>query len=80
MISQFWELSNAGGSIKRLLRPVQLLLALHCFEIVHVNIYADLRGAILEGANLYNTRLQGAKNVPELSAKQEEDACWSDCG
>jgi len=37
VISQFWELSNAGGSIKRLLRPVQLLLALHCFEIVHVN-------------------------------------------
>jgi hypothetical protein len=23
--------------MKRLLRPVQLLLALHCFEIVHVN-------------------------------------------
>jgi hypothetical protein len=23
--------SNAGGSIERLLRPVQLLLALHCF-------------------------------------------------
>tara|TARA_R110000824_G_scaffold16112_1_gene67142 strand:- start:615 stop:833 length:219 start_codon:yes stop_codon:yes gene_type:complete len=38
VISQFWELSNAGGSIKRLLRPVQLLLALHCVvENVHVN-------------------------------------------
>ena len=36
---------------------------------------ADLTGAKLEGANL-----QGAKEVPQLSAKQEEDACWSDCG
>jgi uncharacterized protein YjbI with pentapeptide repeats len=35
----------------------------------------DLKGADLEGANL-----EDAINVPELSAKQEEDACWSDCG
>ena len=32
------RLGNAGGSIERLLRPVQLLLALHCVvENVHVN-------------------------------------------
>ena len=38
VISQNWEFSNAGGSIERLLRPVQLLLALHCVvENVHVN-------------------------------------------
>ena len=36
---------------------------------------ADLRGAILKDANLVDVR-----NLPELSAKQEEDACWSDCG
>ena len=35
----------------------------------------DLENADLEGANL-----EGAVSVPELSAKQEEDACWSDCG
>ena len=32
---------------------------------------ADLRGANLRGANLKDAN---------LSAKQEEDACWSDCG
>ena len=36
---------------------------------------ANLGDADLEGANL-----EGAVSVPELSAKQEEDACWSDCG
>ena len=46
---------------------------------------ADLKGAILEnahlsGANLVGAILEGAINVPELSAKQEEDACRSDCG
>ena len=35
----------------------------------------DLEGAILRGADL-----KGAINVPELSAKQEEDTCRSDCG
>ena len=41
---------------------------------------ADLRSAHLEGANLRDADLKGAVSVPELSAKQEEDACWSDCG
>ena len=51
---------------------------------------ADLRGANLESANLGRADLEGAflryanlvdvRNLPELSAKQEEDACWSDCG
>ena len=41
---------------------------------------ADLTDAILEGANLKDADLRGAINVPELSAKQEEDTCWSDCG
>ena len=51
---------------------------------------ADLRGANLEGANLRDADLKGANlkdanlvsaiDVPELSTKQEEDACWSDCG
>ena len=45
---------------------------------------ADLKGAILEnahlsGANLVGAILEGAINVPELSAKQEEDTCRSDC-
>ena len=35
----------------------------------------DLVKANLEGANL-----EGVVGVPELSAEQEEDACWSDCG
>ena len=35
----------------------------------------DLVKTNLEGANL-----EGVVSVPELSAKQEEDACWSDCG
>ena len=34
-----------------------------------------MESAKLEGANLVDVR-----NLPELSAKQEEDACWSDCG
>ena len=40
----------------------------------------DLRGANLEGANLAGANLVDVRNLPELSAKQEEDACWSDCG
>jgi len=35
--------------------------------------------ANLAYANLKGATLTGAINVPELSAKQEEDACWSDC-
>ena len=41
---------------------------------------ANLVGAGLENANLKGAILEGAINVPELSAKQEEDACRSDCG
>ena len=41
---------------------------------------ADLEGANLEDADLEGANLEGAVSVPELSAKQEEDACWSDCG
>ena len=42
----------------------------------------DLKGADLEDANLFRANLEDAwgVNVPLLSAKQEEDACWSDCG
>ena len=38
-----------------------------------------MESAKLEGANLKNANLESAINVPELSAKQKEDACWSDC-
>ena len=41
---------------------------------------ADLKVAILVDADLEGANLEGAVSVPELSAKQEEDACWSDCG
>jgi uncharacterized protein YjbI with pentapeptide repeats len=46
---------------------------------------ANLKNAKLESASLKNAKLEGAnlvdvRNLPELSAKQEEDACWSDCG
>ena len=41
---------------------------------------ADLTGADLTGANLKDANLVDVRNLPELSAKQEEDACWSDCG
>ena len=41
---------------------------------------ANLEGAKLEGANLKDANLVDVRNLPELSAKQEEDACWSDCG
>jgi uncharacterized protein YjbI with pentapeptide repeats len=47
---------------------------------------ANLTGARLSGANLVDASLEGAnlKGVilwrANLSAKQEEDACWSDCG
>ena len=40
----------------------------------------NLSGCDLENANLEGANLEGAVSVPELSAKQEEDACWSDCG
>ena len=30
--------------------------------------------------NLRDANLEGAINMPQLSAKQEEDACWSGCG
>ena len=42
---------------------------------------ADLTGARLSGAKLEGANLNGAilwRAI--LSAKQEEDACWSDCG
>jgi uncharacterized protein YjbI with pentapeptide repeats len=38
---------------------------------------ARLQGVNLEGADLRDTNLEGARNVPLLSAKQEEDACVS---
>ena len=40
----------------------------------------DLRGANLWYADLESANLVDVRNLPELSAKQEEDACWSDCG
>ena len=42
--------------------------------------YANLEGADLANANLKGADLEDARNVPELSAEQREDACWSDCG
>jgi hypothetical protein len=42
--------------------------------------YAILEGAYLEGAILKYANLEGAKEVPEMDASQEETACWSDCG
>ena len=39
-----------------------------------------LAGRNLSACELVNANLEGAVSVPELSAKQEEDACWSDCG
>ena len=39
----------------------------------------ELKGANLEGAILVDANLENALNVPELSAKQEEDACRSCC-
>ena len=41
---------------------------------------ANLSRADLTGANLKDANLVDVRNLPELSAKQEEDACWSDCG
>jgi len=41
---------------------------------------ANLRGAELGHADLRNANLEDALNVPQLIAKQEEDACWDDCG
>jgi uncharacterized protein YjbI with pentapeptide repeats len=41
---------------------------------------ADLRDANLEDAGLIAANLEDALNVPQLSAKQEEGACWDDCG
>ena len=47
--------------------------------------WAHLAGANLTNANLSRADLTGAnlvdvRNLPELSAKQEKDACWDDCG
>jgi uncharacterized protein YjbI with pentapeptide repeats len=39
-----------------------------------------LTGADLTGANLKDANLVDVRNLPELSAKQDEDACRSDCG
>ena len=36
--------------------------------------------ANLEGANLKDAMLVDVRNLPELSAKQKEEACRSDCG
>ena len=47
---------------------------------VAILVDADLKGANLEDADLEGANLEGAVSVPELSTKQEEDACWSDCG
>ena len=41
---------------------------------------ANLEGANLKNADLRGANLEGALNVPELSASQEEEACWSNCG
>ena len=41
---------------------------------------ANLKGADLANANLKGADLEDARNVPELSAEQREDACRSDCG
>ena len=42
---------------------------------------ANLKGAILVDASLEGANLKGAILWrANLSAKQEEDACWSDCG
>jgi uncharacterized protein YjbI with pentapeptide repeats len=40
---------------------------------------ANLKNAHLYNANLFRANLENALNVPLLSAKQEEDACRSDC-
>ena len=59
---------------------------LEAANLVNANLEgADLRGANLEGADLTGANLKDAnlvdvRNLPELSAKQEEDACRSDCG
>ena len=37
-------------------------------------------GRDLSECNLESAYLEGALNVPKLSAKQEEDACWFNCG
>ncbi len=41
---------------------------------------ANLSRADLTGANLKDANLVDVRNLPELSAKQDEDACRSDCG
>ena len=40
----------------------------------------DLRGANLWYADLESANLVDVRNLPELSAKQEKDACWDGCG
>ena len=41
---------------------------------------AWLAGADLTNASLEDANLKDVRNLPELSAKQEKDACWDDCG
>ena len=41
---------------------------------------ANLKNADLKGANLKDAMLVDVRNLPELSAKQKEEACRSDCG
>ena len=41
---------------------------------------ANLKNAKLESASLKNANLVDVRNLPELSAKQEKDACWDACG
>ena len=40
----------------------------------------EKRNKRLTGADLKDANLVDARNLPELSAKQDEDACRSDCG
>jgi hypothetical protein len=74
---------SAGPSTNCDVSDVGVLAGRNLSECDLVN--ANLRGANLEGANLGDAdlrgaNLEGAVSVPELSAKKEEDACWSDCG
>jgi len=41
---------------------------------------ANLKNTNLEGANLEDANVEGAINLPDLTAKQREEACLSDCG
>ena len=67
-----------AAGVNRLSLGVQSLRDADLKDAILVD--ADLEGANLEDADLEGANLEGAVSVPELSAKQEEDACWSDCG